>query len=238
MSKSVIISVNFFVERVNNANNFKIKANILDYSQLDLIIGRSTIKKYGLVRQISSQFEDISKLMSEGKTPEHVNKRYGCQSKEDLLPSRSIPKGQPLTFPLKVPTVIQTSQVLASLVLEFEQLSRAPLYEDDDIDHDKNDTFRPWSTTSSDADILYLIHFSGDEDLQSRLRTLCTEFADIFSNDLPKDPADNKGVDNDIADSLSRLRRNNTIDSPKEYSLQCILSALHIESYKPSPSQY
>ena len=46
------------------------------------------------------------------------------------------------------------------------------------------------------------------------------------------------GVDNDIADSLSRLCRNNTIDSPKEYSLQCILSALHIESYKLSPSQY
>ena len=28
------------------------------------------------------------------------------------------------------------------------------------------------------------------EDLQSRLRTLCTEFADIFSNELPKEPAD------------------------------------------------
>ena len=28
------------------------------------------------------------------------------------------------------------------------------------------------------------------------------------------------------------------IDTPKEYSLEYILSALHIESYKPSPSQY
>ena len=46
------------------------------------------------------------------------------------------------------------------------------------------------------------------------------------------------GVDNDIADSLSRLWRNNMIDSPKEYSREYILSALHIESYKPSPSQY
>ena len=34
------------------------------------------------------------------------------------------------------------------------------------------------------------------------------------------------GVDNDIADSLSRLCRNNMIDSPKY-----ILSALHIKSY-------
>ena len=46
------------------------------------------------------------------------------------------------------------------------------------------------------------------------------------------------GVDNDFADSLSRLCRNNMIDSPKEYSPEYILSALHIESYKPSPSQY
>ena len=46
------------------------------------------------------------------------------------------------------------------------------------------------------------------------------------------------GVDNNIADSLSRLCRNNMIDSPKGYSPEYILSALHIESYIPSPSQY
>ena len=46
------------------------------------------------------------------------------------------------------------------------------------------------------------------------------------------------GVDNYIADSLSRLYRNNTIDSPKGYSPEYILSALHIESYEPSSSQY
>ena len=46
------------------------------------------------------------------------------------------------------------------------------------------------------------------------------------------------GVDNDIADSLLRLCHNNMIDSPKEYSPEYILSALHIESYKQSPSQY
>ena len=69
MSKSVIVSVNFFNERVNNMNYFIIKAIVLDSSPLDLIIGRSTIKKYGLVRQIPSQFEDINAvLITEGKT--------------------------------------------------------------------------------------------------------------------------------------------------------------------------
>ena len=46
------------------------------------------------------------------------------------------------------------------------------------------------------------------------------------------------GVDNDIADSLSRLCRNDMIDSPEEYSPEYILSALYIESYKPNSSQY
>ena len=107
-----------------------------------------------------------------------------------MVPSRSIPKGQPLTSPLKEPTVSQTSSILASLVLESEKVSRAPLYDDDEIDQDTIDTFKPWSKSYSDTDILFLIHLSGDEDLQSRLRTLCTELADIFSNELPKEPAD------------------------------------------------
>ena len=191
MSKSVIVSVNFLNERVNKINNFEIKAIILDSSPLDLIIGRSTIKKYGLVRQIPSRFEDINTVViTEDKTSEHVIKRCGCQPKEDLLPSRRIPKNQPVTFPLKEPTVTQTSRILASLALEFEQLSRAPLYDDAEIDHDKTDSFKPWSTTYSDTDILSLMHLLGDEDLQSRLRTFCTEFADIFSNELPMEPAD------------------------------------------------
>ena len=111
----------------------------------------------------------------------------GCQPKEELQTSGSVLKGPSLISQLENPTVTQTSRILASLVLLSEHLSRAPLYGDDDIDHDKTDTFKPWSTPSSNTDILSLIHFSGDEDLHSRLRTLCTELSDIFSNDLPKD---------------------------------------------------
>ena len=46
------------------------------------------------------------------------------------------------------------------------------------------------------------------------------------------------GVDDDIADSLSRLCRNNMIDSPKEYSPEYILSTLSIQSNKLSSIQY
>ena len=99
-------------------------------------------------------------LIIEDKTSEHATK---CQPEEELQTSGSIPKGPPLVSQLENPTVTQTSRILASLVLESEHLSRAPLYDDDDIDHDKTDTFKPWSSPSSNTDILSLIHFSGDE---------------------------------------------------------------------------
>ena len=54
-------------------------------------------------------------------------------------------KGPLLTSQLEEPTVTQTSRILASSVLESEQLSKGPLYDDDDIDHDKTDTFKSWS---------------------------------------------------------------------------------------------
>ena len=69
MSKSVIISVNYFNERLNNINAFEIKAIILDTSHLDLIIGRARIKNLGLVHQVPSQFHNIGKvLITEGKS--------------------------------------------------------------------------------------------------------------------------------------------------------------------------
>ena len=170
ISKSVIICVNYFSERLNNINTFEIKAIIKDTSPLDLIIGRATIRKRGLVHQVPSQFHNIGKvLITEGNTSEHATKCSGCQPKEELQTSGSVSKSPPLTSQLENPTVTQTSRILASLVLESKQLSRAPLYDDDDdIDHDKTDTIKPWSTPSSNTDILSLIHFSGDEDLKSR----------------------------------------------------------------------
>ena len=120
---------------------------------------------------------------------------------EKLQTSRSVSKNYPLISQLENPTVSQTSRILASLVLESEQLSRAPLYDnDDDIDHDKTNTLKPWSSPSSSTDIVSLIHFSGDEDLQFRLRTLC-KILDIFSNNLPEEPA-NSPPFNLIVDNL------------------------------------
>ena len=66
MSKSVMISVNYFNERLNNINAFEIKAIILDTSHLDLIIGRARIKNLGLVHQVPSQFHNIGNVLITG----------------------------------------------------------------------------------------------------------------------------------------------------------------------------
>ena len=94
-----------------------------------------------MVHEVPRQFLNIGKvLITESKTSEHATKCSGCQSKEELQISGSVPKGSPLVSQLENPTVTQTSRILASLVRESEQLSRAPLYDDDDIDNDTTET--------------------------------------------------------------------------------------------------
>ena len=44
-------------------------------------------------------------------------------------------------------------------------------------------------TSDSTVDVLSLIDIKGDNNLQENIRTLCTEFKDIFSNELPAEPA-------------------------------------------------
>ena len=107
--------------RLNEIDTFKIKAIILDTSPLDLIIGRATIKNLSLVHDVPSQFLNIGKvLITGGKTSEHATTCSGCQPKEELQTSGSVPKGPPLVSQLGNPTVTQTSRILASLVLESE----------------------------------------------------------------------------------------------------------------------
>ena len=106
ISKSVIISVNYFNERISNINTFEIKAIILYTSPLDLIIGRATIKKLGLVHQVPSQLHNIGKvLITGGKISEHTTKCSGCQPKEELQTSRSVSKGSPLISQLISPVI-------------------------------------------------------------------------------------------------------------------------------------
>ena len=66
-----------------------------------------------------------------------------------------------------------------------------PLADEDEIDHNKSDTFSPWLPKVTTTSPLSLINIDpeADIDLQQNLRTLCAEFSDFFINELPAEAA-------------------------------------------------
>ena len=116
ISKSVIISVKYLNERLNKLSTFEMKAIILETSPLDLIIGQATIKKLSLVHEVPSQFLNIGKLLiTGGKTSEHATKCSGCQVKEELQTSGSVPKRSPSDIQIREsdsnPNITHTSVI-------------------------------------------------------------------------------------------------------------------------------
>ena len=53
------------------------------------------------------------------------------------------------------------------------------LPDDDEIDHDKTDTFKSWLRQPDNSDVLSQIKISGDKDLQQKIRKVCLKYRDI-----------------------------------------------------------
>ena len=92
-----------------------------------------------------------------------------------------------------LPTPTHTSGDTETLDYDAEALWPSGVaFSVDEIDNDKTDTFAPFlrDKTCRDVppngpdDFLSKIHFEGDESFQNELRTLCSEYADIFSDKL------------------------------------------------------
>ena len=154
-----------------------IKAHILKATPIDLIIGRDSIKKFNLFSKVLSQLG--GKLLA--RKPSQPSK---CKTGPCDCPSKV-----PLTPVAKPRTDPVIRSLLASLTVEALDILGGSFPDDDEIDHDKTDTFKPWLHSPSKTDVLSLIHISRDKDLQDRLRTSCKKFKDIFSNELPAAPA-------------------------------------------------
>jgi hypothetical protein len=73
----------------------------------------------------------------------------------------------------------------------------------------------PWIEVFPDTDPLSLLHLAGDPDQQNKLRLLCNEFRDIFSNELPVEPADISPFDLNVDDSKWKVSRNRTPPRPQ-----------------------
>ena len=155
--------VTFFDESSNRYDTFDIKAHILKATPVDLIIGRDSIKKLNLFSKVPSQL-GVKLPIS---TPiQHAKCRTGpCDCPSEI----------PLTLVAK-PRKPVIRSLLASLTVEAQHILGGSALDDDEIDHDETDTFKPWLPSPSTTDVLSLLQISGDKDLQHRLRTLCMYF--------------------------------------------------------------
>ena len=92
--------------------------------------------------------------------------------------------------------------------------------DDDEIADHLNDSFSPWLDRFPSADPLSLINISGDEDQQNRIRLLCNEFRDIFSDVLPDRPADIPPFELVVDDTMWASSRNRTPPRPQSTANQ------------------
>ena len=86
---------------------------------------------------------------------ESVKISHDCQPRVALLPTQSITKRFRHLSQVKSPAVSQTRGIVASLVLEVEHLLGVPTPDNDEIVHEKGDT---WLTSDSTVDVLSLIN--------------------------------------------------------------------------------
>ena len=157
----LLLRVTFFNEILNKNTSFDIEATIRKNTPIDLIIGRNTIKKHKLFDQIPSQLGGKNLVPERVTTSECTKRKCDCKA-------RAISQ-------VAVPTVFNPRSPLSSLIPEARSIQGRSLPDYDEIDHHKNDTFKPWLPTPSTTDILSLIHISCDKDLQHQLRTSCTD---------------------------------------------------------------
>jgi hypothetical protein len=151
-----------------------------------LIIGRKTIQTLDLFSIFPSQIKSkTSSSLSRpllGHAPDQVVMACCCQPKENLQSSAETPKR--LISTQYSPAATQKRVILASLILESEQLMGEVIADEYEIVDSRNDSINQFP----DTDQLSLIHLAGDTDQQNKLRLLCNEFRDTFSNELPASP--------------------------------------------------
>ena len=107
----------------------KIKSHILESTPVDLIIGRVSIKEFNLFPEVPSQlggkfFAPKPNLLSNCMTG-----LCDCPSDVPLTP---------VTKPRTGPVILS---LLASLTVEAQNILGISAPDDDEIDHDKTDTF-------------------------------------------------------------------------------------------------
>ena len=146
-----------------------IKAHILKATPVDLIIGRDYIKKFNLFSKVPSQLRVKLPTPKPSQPSKCTTGPCDCPSQVPLTP---------VAKPRTVPVI---RSLLASLTVEAQHILGVFAPDNNEIDPDKMDMFKPWLPSPSTTDVLSLIYTSGDKDLHHRLCTLCKEFEDFLA---------------------------------------------------------
>ena len=106
----------------------------------------------------------------------------------DKIPSQliDVTKQRSPTTKSEILTVSPPRRILSSLILRSRNILGGSLPDDDEIDHDKTDTFKFLLPIINNSDINKI---SGSNELQHKSRALCCKYKDIFSNELQAAPA-------------------------------------------------
>jgi transposase InsO family protein len=173
---TIALQVEYFSEKLNKLVSIKINPQVLDFSPIDLVIGRNTIRQYSIFSDVPSQLSTSSATIPCGCQPERIHVLEGA------------PKGSASAQKQDL-AVAQTRGILASLLDKTDHLVRISAADIDEIEESASDSFLPWTRQFYDDDPLSKIHISGDEIQQKKIINLCIEFRDIFKNELDNMPA-------------------------------------------------
>ena len=192
ISSSIALRIFYFCEKLSKIAHIDITAIVLQSSPIDLILGRKTIKLHKLFDQLPSQLSvhDVDSALQPlaGIVPDKVVKFCDCTPGGICNPPLE-PKTENPPSQVGNHTVTKPQPFLASLVHQSEFISAIATSADNELDDHESGTFAPYLPSPSKDDPLQALHISGDEELQLLIRSLCEEFRDLFSNELPLTPA-------------------------------------------------
>ena len=212
-----------------------IKAQVLEKSPIDLIIGRETIKENDLVAKCPGQFftEQHSKRLrsplrglltnveADAEQVAHAD-QMDCSDVLEM-PTSGLPYLLGPSLGVATRNEVQPSRVTTCLLLAGTIVHKDDLLDrladDDEIDHDGMDAFAPWlegEVIPDSGDILDLIQIEGSEPFKRNIRALCEEFRDVFGINLREKAA--SVAPYEVVVDLEKWRRPQNRQSPRVQS--------------------
>jgi len=218
---SINLNVFFFNELINLYETFVLKAEIID-SDYDLIIGKPTIIKQKLITKLPTYFSTDTAFIEDEVPPLPIHPNSAQYNTVEGLRSSSKPTHPMLAnqcplerrLPVEDPPPKMALQLL--YINERKHVRELLDYEPDNDGVDERYQPPPWDNIAEETELLDMVKIYGPPHLQAKLKTLLTEFSDVFSETVRPIPADIPPMEIEI-DTL-RWERNCNRGPPRPQS--------------------